>query len=291
MAKKKHKKNKSKRQDSIKTTKITMNLGGVIPTAPFANMRVDLGTEAHLSQGLGAKKGFSKLQEMLYHQFQVIENRAKADVIDRDYPNILFRPKNGMKFPRVTSILGWENSRKMPVISIDKLNQYAARGTIVHKLIYLYLETGKWHDPLKLPELKEEVATLNEGSLNFSWLDCSYKDFFRQYRKRLGKEGKWNGKKELTVFNEEHCYSGQIDLMDKFEEKKSIIDIKTGTYDMRQLAAYAACEKKIEQMVVFDVGPTENKCGYIRPVTDERIKDHFRSFVDVRDRFRQRFGV
>ncbi len=72
---------------------------------------------------------------------------------------------------------------------------------------------------------------------------------------------------------------------------RSVIDIKCGTFDWRQLAAYARCLDGVEQLVILPVGPTDNKCGYQKPKPNKSIQKEFEEFLKARAKFKNRFGV
>jgi len=291
MAKKTKKKAKKKaRKYFYKEARV--DIGGVVSTASWENLKPLFGTTVGVARNTTPKEYESILDELekpLLGRIERMANRAKSDVIEKEYSYIQFRTYRQIKYPRVTSILFWHKNRDKPYqINMDHLNQYAARGTIVDKLIELYFENGrKWQDPLKIPELKEQVSLLVNGSLGLSWHDCSYKEFFKKYKNRIK-----HCELKVTVYNHEHLYSGEIDVVGDYEEKRSIIDVKTGTYDICQLAAYAACKRNIKQLVIFPVGPAGDvKCGYHRPVVEENIESKFKEFLRIRAAFRQRFGI
>jgi len=91
--------------------------------------------------------------------------------------------------------------------------------------------------------------------------------------------------------NDELLYSGRYDIKGKFEGIPAIMDCKSGAFDMRQLAAYAVCEEGIKRLVVLPIGPTDNKCGYKKPVVCDAIKDEFKGFQRARAKFQLRFGI
>jgi hypothetical protein len=267
----------------MKTKEISVGLSGVISTASWENLRPSFNIVAELEEGETDEECFAKLRGTLRAQFEMEANRAKTDLIEKQYSNIRFREKDGKKFPSVTSILDWDKTWR---VTQDELNQYAARGTIVHKLIEIYYKTGEWKIPVEIDELKEEVAILLGGSLGFSWTDCTHELFIEKYGDKIKVE-----KTEQIVFNDEILYSGQYDLKGSYDNVSAIIDFKTGAYDMRQLAAYAVCETGIKRLVVLPVGPTDNKCGYKKPVICDTINDQFKDFLKARKKFRLRFGI
>lgn len=293
MAKKKTKKSKTPKgkakkktiTDKLKITELSASLSGVIPVASYENLRphFTITTQPKARTKVNAHKAFDYMEGILHDRFAMVENKAKTDVLARQYSAIRFYLKKGRRYPSVTSILDVGKDFHIPE---HELRQYAARGKIVDKLVQIYFETNKWKDPMKIPSLKEEVSILLGGSLEMHWTDCSYEKFFKHYKKRINIE-----RMKTVVFNEEHFYAGELDAIGEFEGKCALIDFKTGDFDMRQLAAYAICEKGIENLVVFPVGPTDNVCGYKRPVVCDTIQEMFREFLKARGEFKERFGI
>lgn len=268
---------------NVKIKEITVSLSGVIPVAAYENLRPGFSITVEPLNNENPEKIIDSLQQYLHTVFEHESNRGKADLIDKQYANIRFREKNGKKYPSVTSILGWDKDWH---ITDDELRQYASRGTIMDAMITAFLSTGDWFDPTQPPSLREDVSILMSGNLMLTWEQCSHKAFMAQYRKKIEAEA-FHG----TVFNDEALYSGEWDILGKYDEIRSIMDIKHGQFDMRQLAAYAICEKDIEQLVILPVGPTDNKCGYKRPVICDTIQKEFEEFLKARAKFKQRFGI
>ena len=268
--------------ENIKIKEITVSLSGVIPVAAYENLRPGFSITAEPIDGEKPEKIIASLQQYLHAVFENESNRGKADLIDKQYSNIRFYEKDGKKYPSVTSILNWDKEWR---VTDDELRQYASRGNIVEAIVQRFLETGEWIDPLEIPELREDVSILMSGSLMFTWENCSHKAFMKAYQDIQADVF------QRTVYNDEALYAGTEDILGAFEGIRSVMDIKTGGFDMRQLAAYAICEKDIEQLVVLPVGPTDNKCGYKRPVVCDTVQKEFAEFLKARAKFKQRFGV
>ena len=268
----------------MKIKGIKASLSGVIPIASYENLRPHYEIVAEVEEGDDVNAEFKKLKAVLRWHFEQEGNNAKADLIEKQYQNIRFYEKDGKKFPSVTSITGWNVDWK---ISEDELQQYASRGTIIHKLVELYLSEGSWADPLEIPDLENDVATLMAGSKKLSWKDCSYQkalDGIIGDLKVL--------QQEQEVYNEEHLYAGRADLVCLYKGKQTVIDFKAGTTtDMRQLAAYAACLEGIEQLVIVPVGPTDNKSGFKKPIVCTDLAGEYKKFLYARAKFRERFGI
>jgi hypothetical protein len=248
---------------NIKIKEITVSLSGVIPVAAYENLRPGFSMTVEPINGESPEKVIAECQEYLHSVFENESNRGKADLIDKQYSKVRFYEKNGKKYPSVTSILGWDKDFH---VTEDELRQYASRGTIVGEMVETYLQTGEWIDPTQVASLREDVSVLMSGALMMTWEQCS-------------------------VFNEENLYAGTEDILGLYDGGKSVMDVKCGGWDMRQLAAYAMCEKDIEQLVILPVGPTDNKCGYKRPVVCDTVQKELEEFLKARAKFKRRFGI
>jgi hypothetical protein len=268
----------------MRTKEIIVSLSGTIGTAPYENYKPGFSITMELIDGDDEELAFQKARDTLRNLMQQEVNRAKVDLIEKQYSNMRFRERNGKKYPSVTSILNWD---KEWAVTEDQLRQYASRGTIVHKILEIYLKEGKWVDPNEVKELKEDIAILMGGSMGFHWNDCSYKAFMEKHRELITVE-----MLEKEIYNDELLYSGRYDIKGMYDGKKSIMDFKTGTsWDMRQLAAYAICEPDIEQLVILPVGATTNKCGYMKPIICDTVQNEFKEFAKARAKFKERFGI
>ena len=267
-----------------KVKEISLGIQGVIPVAAYENLRPNYNITIELDETDDMDAVIHKHRAYLKSLFELDANRAKADLIEKQYAVVKFYEKDGKKYPSVTSVLSWDRDWR---ITEDELRQYASRGTVIHKIIEIYLREKKWVDPEECPELAEEVSIVLGGSLGLSWKDCSYRAFFEKFADDIEVE-----KLEGEVINDELMYGGRYDILGKFKGKRSIMDWKTGTSsDFRQLAAYAACEKDIEQLVILPVGPTDNKQGYMNPKVCTTVHAEFKAFAKARAKFRLRFGI
>lgn len=267
----------------MKIKEITVSLSGVIPVAAYENLRPSFSITVEPINRESPEKIIADLQQYLHTVFENESNRGKADLIDKEYSNIRFYEKDNKKYPSVTSILNWDKQWR---VTDDELRQYASRGTIVGEMVETFLRIEEWIDPTEYPLLREDVSILMSGSRMFTWEQCTHKAFCEKFGERIKVE-----QCQGTVFNDEALYAGTYDILGIYDGVKSIIDVKCGGYDMRQLAAYAICEKDVEQLVVLPVGPTDNKCGYKRPVVCDTIQKEFEEFLKVRAKFRARFGI
>jgi hypothetical protein len=268
----------------MKVREIVSTLSAVVPVGAYENLKPGFEIRMELAEGDDMDAAFKYANGYIKNMLEVVSNNAKADLIQKQYANIRLYEKDGKKYPSVTSILGWDVDWK---ITEDELQQYGSRGTIVHKLIEVYLSEKKWVDPLDIPELENDVAVLMGGSKKLSWKDCSYVTAIESLAGDLKLL-----EQEAELYNDENLYAGRVDVICLYKGKKTIMDFKSGTTtDMRQLAAYAACVEGIEQLVIVPVGPTDNKSGLKKPVVCTDIAGEYKKFLYARAKFRERFGI
>ena len=275
--------------DNIKIKEMTVSRSGVIPTTEYGNLRPGYSMTVEPQNGQTAAEIVQKCEEFLIQTFDRAKNRALADDLARTYASLRWYQKDGVTYPSVTSVLGWNvDLAKQANMTSEQMYQYACRGHIVEWLIQEWLKDAEWHDPTMEPTMAENVSVLESGSCMLTWETCSHKAFIKQFGDKIKVESI-----QKTVFNEEHLYAGTLDIIGEYEGVRSVIDIKcrVGGWDFRQLAAYAKCEKDVKQLVVFPVGETENKCGYKKPVVRDTIETEFAGFVKARALFKRRFGI
>ena len=268
----------------MKIKQIEATLSAVIPIASYENLKPSFSIMAELEEGDDVDKSLSHIKDILKTKVEQVSNEAKTDLIKKQNDKIRFYERNGKQYPSVTSVLGWDIDWR---ISEDELMQYGARGTIVHKIIELYLKEKKWYDPIDIPELEDEVNILMSGSKKLTWKSCSYIKAMENIIEDIELIDT-----EQAVYNDELLYAGRLDCLCKYKGKLTVLDFKTGTTtDMRQLAAYSICIPNIEQLVIVPCRPTENKSGVKKPVVCDAIQPEFKKFIYARSKFRLRFGI
>lgn len=268
----------------MKIKEVNIGLSGVIPVASYQNLRPSYSMTVELQDGDDPEKVFTLARNKLRNMFESEANRAKADLIEKQYSNIRFYDKGDKRYPSVTSITGFDIDWS---VTADELMQYASRGTIVHKIIEIYLKERKWVDPRDVKELEDDIKIVLGGSRKLTWKNCSYQIAVEKLCEDLNIINI-----EQTVYNDQHLYAGRLDLYGEYKGIPSVIDFKTGaTTDMRQLAAYAACLPNIKQLIIVPVGKTDNKSGYKKPIISTMIETEFKSFLAQRLKFRKRFGI
>ena len=213
------------------------------------------------------------------------------------------RVVNGVKMPSVTTVLhpfGIDYPEHL-------LNQYAARGTLVHKQVEVFLRYGIWYPAWKLAnskeagddkerdELCEALDIIEKGGLKLKTSDCNFRGFYKEYRKHLT----FNNL-EIESHNTKHAYCGRFDCHGTYKGKPAIIDFKTasdynreklGSY-FQQLSAYANTDgmEEIKYLVVIPLSPRSAN-GYEAPLVSTKVKSHFREFLTKRKEFKKLYGI
>lgn len=287
-----------------KTIEISASFTGKISTGPFENASPFYSIKEIVEDGFLTDeqiKGRQKeLHQICYDQFKVQADAAYAEKIAKTYSNIRFYDgKDGKKYPSVTSVINMDSDF---FISPEELAQYGARGTVIHKLIEIFLTTGEWKNPKQIPELSADLMTVLNGSLNLSVEDVDFRGFYKDYPFKVISL-------EKVVINDEYKYGGREDILcviestnkgkwEKIEGIKfdvpTILDVKTSTVldkvkGLTQQAPYAKVEG-VEQIGLIHLNK-DNQCGYSKPVITQNIEAYWSLFLKARNEFRKRYGI
>jgi hypothetical protein len=242
-----------------------------------------------------------QLHDICYDQFKTQAERSNSERIAKQYKNIRFYDGlSGKKYPSVTSIIGIDKDFCMPP---DELNQYAARGTIIHKQVESFLRNGTFLAPWNIPEVSADWLTVKNGSLGLECTDVNFQAFFKDYPIKVVSQ-------EQETLNHEYRYGGRYDILctidssnkgkwEKIEgiqfDVPTILDIKTSTSldkmsGLMQQAAYAKTLPDVKQIGLIHL-TKENKCGFAKPVIETNIDRYWNLFLNKLNLFRTRYGV
>ncbi len=284
----------------MRIKEVTVGKSGVIPKASYSNLRPSYNITIELDENDNENDVILRAKELVNKHFELDEYRAHVDLLQKQFKEIRFYDApEGLKYPSITSVLYYD---KDWFISKGDLIQYGSMGTIIHEVFWFalnsYLKDKKiiWKDPMEFSNLQKEIGIVLNGSLKLDWNHYSYKEFGNEYIPKIKKVYGI----EQVLLNPQIRVGGTYDLIAELElDKKPIlssIDLKTGAYDMRQLAFHAKTwneihEEKIQQMVVFPLGKTTNKCGYEKPKVETDIDKHWDSLLEKRSIFKDDFSI
>ena len=277
------------------TTEICSSYSGKISTSKFENCSPFFSLKETWTGQLDdatisiRQKQLSVLCE---EKFSEVEKRELIAKIQEDRKDIRFYNIGNESFPSVTSIINWDNDfeEKTQHITPDEMRQYAARGTIIHKQVSIFLETGEWKDPKDIPELYLYRVILKKGSLGLSMDGYDFRGFYEKYPfKKIATE--------QVVFNKEFKYAGTYDIKGLLDGVVTLFDVKTGSSinksaAFKQLTAYAHTQgnEDVKQLVIVPLNNT-TKQGFSAPAIEIDIEKYWPAFKEDRKMFKERYGV
>lgn len=297
-----------------RTIEISASFTGKISTGNFENespffsakeiIEYDEETDGKVSaenRDIQIKIRQQELHTICYSQFKRHADAAYAERIAKIYQDIRFYDgKDGLKYPSVTSIIGMDDKF---FVSPDELAQYAARGTIIHKQVEIFLNTGEWKLPKDIAEVAPCYLTVIKGSLGLDLEDVDFRGLYADYPFKFTSL-------ESVVLNDEYRYGGRVDIQCVIESKNpgkwakvegvkfdvpTILDIKTGTTldkmkGLTQQAAYAKAVDGIQQIGLLHLNK-DNKCGYSTPVITTNLERYWALFAKKRQDFKNRYAI
>ena len=290
-----------------RTIKISASFTGTIPTGRFENEKPFYAVEELIeeSEPNSICDGMIEdrqqmLHDICYKQFKQQAERSNIERIAKEYQNIRFYPgANGLQYPSVTSIIGWDADFKMPE---DELQQYGSRGTIIHKQVEIFLTTGEWKEPKDIPEIYPDLVIVKNGNLGLEVDNVDFRGFYEKYPFEVLEL-------EKTAINDEYRYGGRLDIkcVIKSSQKGSwgklegilydvptILDVKTGALNklsgFKQQTAYAMCDPEVQQIGLIHLNK-EVKQGYSKPVFETDLNKYKSLFLKDRENFKKRYGV
>lgn len=272
--------------------KVSSSYSGKLNVGDYSNLQPYFSAEIEydLSEGENALEKVSELQKALHHQnklqFDAVAEMVKLEKIKKDRADFHWYPSpDGREFPSVTSILGYDTEFTMPE---DELRQYAAQGTIIHKQIEVFIQTGEWKQPSDIPELAPYIFIIKSGALNLSLDGWDFPGFVEKYKLsnlRIGQSG----------VNQKHEYGGLPDFYCEFEGKPTLVDVKRTpekVKNFQQIAAYSKLDNAYpsEQMMIAPINDKTER-GFSKPIIETRMDHYFELFLHKRKQFRTVYGV
>lgn len=282
-----------------KTIKINASVSGVLPTAPYANLKPGFlieetfeGEEDIRSASVGTIRQRTKqLYDIAYGLLKEVENNAVIERIERERADLRFvaSPTTGKMLPSVTSIINYDADF---FVSAEELRQYASQSQIVHAKVAHYIKTGKWVEAKDLSDIWGDIVIVTKGSLKLPLETGDFPAFLKKYQI----EDKECG---FRLFDDENEYCGEFDFkaVPFFKEAKkitTIFDVKrtpSKVKDGIQLSAYCKL-MKIDQGIVIPLND-KTQAGYSKPIIyDEKsLEGYFRMFLQKRKEFKKRYNI
>lgn len=279
-----------KTSPKLTQTDITASFSGTLTTGSYSNEKPMFSIKETWVGSVDDKfinERHLQLHERCRDKFKEVEKLSHVDKIRKQREDIRFYEFNNDQYPSVTSVLSWDSDFH---IDAQDLQQYASRGTIIHKQVELFLQTGKWMEPRDITDIYSDYIIVKRGSLKLSLDDVNFQGFYKKYPFKVINT-------EQTVYNTKHKYAGTADIKGKIGDKVTLFDVKAvGTLRkldyLAQISAYAKCEgnEDVEQICIIHLNKN-TKQGFSQPVLETNIDKYFNYFLEKRKHFKQRFGV
>ena len=291
-----------------RTLEISASFTGVIPTGQYQNEKPFFSAKEMIELDQEVMNDLDdtyisnrqkQLHDICYKQFKKQADIAFQEYIAKTYQNIRFYDVEGKKYPSVTSIVGMDKDFNIPP---DELQQYASRGTLIHKQAEIFLQTGEWKEPKDIAECSFDYLTVVNGNLGLDFENVDFRGFIKDYPIKVVEL-------EKTTINKDFIYAGRIDIICVIESSNkgkwekidgvvydvpTVLDIKTSTtldkiYGLTQQAAYSKSEG-IGQMGLIHL-TKENKCGFAKPEITTNVERYWSLFLNKRQLFKTRYGI
>ena len=290
-----------------RTVEISASFTGVIPTGSYENERPFYAVKEILATEDGEVnlvdeeiiQRQEELHKMCYERFKKQAEVSYQERIAKTYKDLRFYDYNGKKLPSVTSIINLDKDFGIPP---DSLQQYASRGTLIHKQVEIFLTTEEWKAPKDIEECSFDYLTVVKGDLGLDFENVDFKAFYESYPFKVIEL-------EKTTYNEEYLYAGRMDIIAVIEkdnpgkwakiegvvyDEPIIFDVKTSTTldkmsGLTQGSAYARAEN-IKHTGLIHL-TKENQCGFAKPILTNNIERYFNLFLNKRKLFKDRFGI
>ena len=286
-----------KKKKTVKrlSTEIVASYSGKIATGRFENCSPFFSLKETWSGGMddaAISIRQKQLSALCAEKFEEVEKKELVAKIRAERKDIRFYSIGNDSYPSVTSIINWDGDfeEKTRHITPDQMKQYAARGTIIHKQVSVFLETGKWKDAKEIPELRIYRVILNKGSLGLTTDGYDFRGFYEKYPFEFIKS-------EQTVSNKDKRYAGTYDIKGILDGKVTLFDVKTGSSINRanafqQLSAYSHCKgnEDVQQLVVIPLNST-TKQGFSTPAIEQDTEKYWGAFLESRKFFEERYGA
>ncbi len=279
-----------------KTIKINASVSGVLPTAPYANLKPGFLMEVTFEDcdmsDSEVKTKTKKLYDYVYSLLKEVENNAVIERIERERADLRFvaSPTTGKMLPSVTSIINYDADF---FVSVEELRQYASQSNIVHAKVSHYIKTGKWVEAKEIDDIWGDIVIVTKGSLKLPLETGDFPAFVKKYPIDSMSNG-MRGFDDKIGYCGEYDFCGYSQFKDAEDKVNTIFDIKrtpSKVKDGIQLSAYCNLINAKQGIVI----PLNDKtqAGYSKPIIyDEKaLQGYYKIFLQKRKDFKKRYGI
>ena len=284
-----------------KTIKINASVSGVLPTAPYGNLKPGFMIEETIEDEGKAfdnykndvylKERARELYDIAYGLLKEVENNAIIERIERERADLRFvaSPTSGKMLPSVTSIINYDADFFVPA---EDLRQYASAGQITHSRVAEFIKTGEWKDAKDISDVWTDLIVVTKGSLKLPLNTGNFPIFLQKYPIEKMENG-------YRGFDDKVGYCGEPDIFGipqfkEAEQIKSIIDIKRTASKIKdgiQVALYCNLFN-LEQGIIIPLNDKTSQ-GYSKPIIYDKksLEGYYKMGLEKRESFRRRYGI
>ena len=268
---------------------IQLGKSATISTAPYENLKPSYGMSIDTS-GFSLEqiyKAYEIGNKMLDTEMKIESHNKLAERLEMD-SGIGYSMIDGIAYAWVSSICSFDIVWRIPDF---ELQQYASRGKIAEK-VFCDMILGKEY-PKDLYEycqendLAEDYAIVINGNLKLDFESLTIKEQYKQVKDHITKP-----QFQVRVQNDEHLYTGKIDLLCLWDEVPAVLDIKctASLPNYNQVVLYGVCIPEVKIIGYIPIGKCDLVRGYDKVKITKDISKEFKQALKKRYRFYKRFG-
>ena len=268
---------------------IQLGKSATISTAPYENLKPSYGMSIDTS-GFSLDqiyKAYEIGNKMLDAEMKIESHNKLAERLEMD-SGIGYSMIDGIAYAWVSSICSFDIVWRIPDF---ELQQYASRGKIAEK-VFCDMILGKEY-PKDLYEycqendLAEDYAIVINGNLKLDFESLTIKEQYKQVKDHITKP-----QFQVRVQNDEHLYTGKIDLLCLWDGVPAVLDIKctASLPNYNQVVLYGVCIPEVKIIGYIPIGKCDLARGYDKVKITKDIAKEFKTALKKRYRFYKRFG-
>ena len=268
---------------------IQIGKSATIATAQYENLKPSYGMSVDTS-GFSLEqiyKAYEIGNKMLDTEMKIESHNKLAERLEMD-SGIGYSMIDGIAYAWVSSICSFDIVWRIPDF---ELQQYASRGKIAEALFCDMLLGKEYPEDLyqfcQGKDLAEDYAIVINGNLKLDFESLTIKEQYKQVKDHITKP-----QFQVRAQNNEHLYTGKIDLLCLWDKVPAVLDIKctASLPNYNQVALYGVCYPEVKIIGYIPIGKCDLARGYDKVKMTTEIAKEFKLAIKKRYRFFKRFG-
>jgi hypothetical protein len=268
---------------------IQIGKSATIATAQYENLKPSYGMSVDTS-GFSLEqiyKAYEIGNKMLDTEMKIESHNKLAERLEMD-SGIGYSMIDGIAYAWVSSICSFDIVWRIPDF---ELQQYASRGKIAEAIFCSMLLEKEYPEDLyqfcQENDLAEDYAIVINGNLKLDFESLTIKEQYKQVKDHITKP-----QFQVRAQNNEHLYTGKIDLLCLWDKVPAVLDIKctASLPNYNQVALYGVCYPEVKIIGYIPIGKCDLARGYDKVKMTTEIAKEFKLAIKKRYRFFKRFG-